>query len=115
MGSLGLPELLVLLVILVFIIVMNRIPRLTAGLSDGIERMKGRRPVLVAGRIDADDRFRTEDWEDPVSSGKEERMRRNGVRILLALLAAAALALIVLVLLRVIPLRGGSPATATRP
>jgi Sec-independent protein translocase protein TatA len=108
MGSLGLPEILVLLVFVVFILGLNRIPRLGAGLGDGIERTKGRRPILVAGRVDADDRFRTEDWEDRIGSAKEERTRRKGLQTLLAVLAAAALVLIVMVA-AVIPSRGGSP------
>jgi len=50
-GSLGMPELLVILVIVIFIFGVNKIPQLGKGLGEGIKNFKS---ALKAGQEEAD-------------------------------------------------------------
>ena len=50
-GSLGMPELLVILVIVIFIFGVNKIPQLGKGLGEGIKNFKS---AMRAGEADAD-------------------------------------------------------------
>ncbi len=49
-GSLGMPELLVILVIVIFIFGVNKIPQLGKGLGEGIKNFKS---AMRAGEADA--------------------------------------------------------------
>ena len=51
MGSIGMPELLVILVIVIFIFGVNKIPQLGKGLGEGIKNFKS---ALKAGQDEAD-------------------------------------------------------------
>ncbi len=50
-GSLGMPELLVILVIVIFIFGVNKIPQLGKGLGEGIKNFKS---ALKAGQEESD-------------------------------------------------------------
>ncbi len=52
-GSLGMGELLVILVIVIFIFGVNKIPQLGKGLGEGIKNFKS---ALKAGQEEADDK-----------------------------------------------------------
>jgi sec-independent protein translocase protein TatA len=51
MGSIGMPELLVILVIVIFIFGVNKIPQLGKGLGEGIKNFKN---ALKVGQEEAD-------------------------------------------------------------
>ena len=51
MGPIGMPELLIILVIVVLIFGVNKIPQLGKGLGEGIKNFKG---ALKAGQEEAD-------------------------------------------------------------
>jgi sec-independent protein translocase protein TatA len=55
-GSLGMGELLVILVIVIFIFGVNKIPQLGKGLGEGIKNFKS---ALKAGQEEADDKTNT--------------------------------------------------------
>ncbi len=55
-GSLGMPELLVILVIVIFVFGVNKIPQLGKGLGEGIKNFKS---ALKAGQEESDDKSST--------------------------------------------------------
>ena len=97
MSSVGVSEIfIIILLIVVFIFGVGRIASLGKRIEN-LHRSTRGRPVLVAGRIDADDQFRTQDWDQvPVASDDDERRRR--LRNLLAILTIVVLVGISLVL-----------------
>src|SRR5436190_23889779 len=97
MWSVGYPELFVILVTVVFVFGVAKIASLGKRIEN-LHRSTRGRPVLVAGRMDADDQFRTQDWDQvPVASDDDDGRRRR-LKNLLAILTIVVLVGISLVL-----------------